>query len=53
MTAHDIFDPDGRFRHRKDKVNGVSLHSGRRCEAGGAVLAWLAADLVGVAPRWP
>jgi pimeloyl-ACP methyl ester carboxylesterase len=27
MTAHDIFDPDGAFRHRKDKVNGISLHS--------------------------
>jgi pimeloyl-ACP methyl ester carboxylesterase len=27
MTAHDFFDADGRFRHRKDKVNGISLHS--------------------------
>jgi pimeloyl-ACP methyl ester carboxylesterase len=27
MTAHDIFGPEGPFRHRKDKVNGISLHS--------------------------
>jgi pimeloyl-ACP methyl ester carboxylesterase len=27
MTAHDIFGHEGPFRHRKDKVNGISLHS--------------------------
>ena len=26
-TAHEIFASGGRFRHRKNKVNGISLHS--------------------------
>lgn len=27
LTSHDMFYPNGAFRHRKDVVNGIALHS--------------------------